>query len=162
MNDKTKKKILDAIRARTKDERVEVKDQALHALTLFEEAKQESVPELVRLVVEGEKNQRSQARIALVAVGEKAIDEVIEHLVNNEDDWDARTQGIAIITEILATEEQKIKSGEKKGESCGCKEEDDPHGLGKLMRKAFKKILTEAFEDVEETPKKGKKKDATA
>jgi hypothetical protein len=156
MNDKTKKKILDAIRARTKDEREEVKNQSLHALTLFEESSQESIPELVRLVVDGEKNQRSQARVALVAIGEKAVDEVIEKLVNNEDDFDARAQGIAIITEILATEEQKIKSGEKKSESCGCKEEDDPHGLGKLMRKALKKILTEAFEEAE-TPKKGKR-----
>jgi hypothetical protein len=155
MNDKTKKKILDAIRARTKDEREEVKNQSLHALTLFEESSQESVPELVRLVVEGEKNQRSQARIALVAIGEKCIDEVIEHLVNNEDDFDARTQGIAIITEILAIEEQKIKKGEKsaEGKSCGCKEDDDPHGLGKIMRKALKKIITEAFTEINKEKK---------
>jgi len=155
MNDKTKKKILDAIRARTKDEREEVKNQSLHALTLFEESSQESIPELVRLVVDGEKNQRSQARVALVAIGEKAVDEVIEKLVNNEDDFDARAQGIAIITEILATEEQKIKKGEKCGSSCDC-QEGGQQDLGSVIRSALKKVLIEALGEID-TPKKGKK-----
>lgn len=155
MNDKTKKKILDAIRTRTKDSREEVKNQALHALTLFEETSQESIPELVRLVVDGEKNQRAQARIALVAIGEKAVDDVIEHLVNNEDDFDARTQGIAIVTEILAREEQKPKSKEEGcGDSCSCGEKDDPHGLGKIVRNALKKILIEAFSETKELKEK--------
>jgi hypothetical protein len=143
MKETTKKKIIETIKAHTKKEKDEEKMQALQALSLFEDSKDASVSDLVSMVIDGDKRQRASAVETLIGVGEKAVDEVIDRLCNNEDDLDARMQGIAIITNILGQDKEKEKAaGPKEGH------EHDPHGLGPIMRSAFKKVLKEALEEI--------------
>jgi flagellar basal body L-ring protein FlgH len=151
MKETTKNKIIDTIKAHTKKPKDEEKMQALQALSLFEDSKEASVGDLVSMVIDGDKRQRASAVQTLCGVGEKAVDEVIERLCNNEEDLDARMQGITIITEILGQSMAKEKAEGKSEEHA--EHEHDPHGLGPIMRSAFKKILKEALEEIGEEKK---------
>jgi len=148
MKNETKDMIINAIKERTKDKRDEVKMQALQALSLFEEANDASISDLVSMVIEGDKRQRATAAATLIGMGEKAVPEVIERLVKNDDDLDARMQGIAIITDIYGMEKEKSKVQEKR------EADEDPHGLGPIIRRNFRKVLVEIFQEArEEAPK---------
>jgi len=93
--------------------------------------------------MEGDKRKRAQAVTTIISLGEKAIPEVLERLVGNCDDLDARMSGIGILTEIILQEKNKDKHEHEK------EKEEDPHEIGPLMRKAFKRVLKEALEEME-------------
>lgn len=100
MTPELKQQMLDAIKGRLNDERDDVRLRALQSLSMFKETAALTVSMLIEMAIEGDKRQRQQAITTLIGVGEEAIPEIIEKLVNNEDDLDARLVGIMILTEI--------------------------------------------------------------
>ena len=144
MNTEMKQQIIDAIKGCKKDEKEDVRNLAVHALSLFEEAKEESAIDLIRLVVEGDKRQRVAAKQSLIALGESAVPEVIAKLIKHADDWDARVQGLTVLTEIyMEAKKQDAIHGikEEKGEDKGPKVDS--------LRTALKDIVKEALRDLQ-------------
>lgn len=144
MNAETKKKIIEVIRDHAKNaSREEEKMQALQVLSLFEEADDTNISDLISMVIDGDKRKRVQAVTTLISLGEKVVPEVLERLVGNCDDLDARLNGISILTEVILQEKNKDKQEHEH------EKEEDPHEIGPLMRKAFKRVLKEALEEMD-------------
>jgi hypothetical protein len=140
MDTKTKMKIIDSLKERLEDEKAPVRHTAVRALSMFKESVEITIPILLETVVEGDKQERARAYENLIAIGEPAIEPVIETLLTNEHDQDARLSGIGILMSIYEEVERK----EKKEEDT-CEHQKDPHGLGLLMRGAVTHVLEETL-----------------
>lgn len=143
MDSSLKERLIESVKARLDDEKKNVRYTAIRALSIFKETVGIAVPLLVETAIEGEKLERSRAIDNLIAVGEEAVPEVIEKLVNHEDDQDARLTGIGILTAIYENDEAKESAT---GASCD-KDRDDPHRLGPIMRRALVRVIREALSE---------------
>lgn len=139
MDANLKEQLIESIKACLEDEKNPVRRTAVRALSLIDETVEVSIPLLVDTAIEGDKLERVKACENLVAVGEKAIPLVIEKLVDHPDDQDARLQGISILMSIYEADKHEQKH------TCGHDNEDDPHGLGPLMKRAFRSVLEETL-----------------
>lgn len=139
MNAETKKSILEAIRGCKEDEKEDVKLLAVHALSLFEEASEESAADLIKLVIDGDKRQRGAAQTALTAMGERVVPDVISGLIKS-DDWSARVCGVHVLTEIyMESKKQDALHGVK----------DTPTEAKVPLHEALKELVKEAVREMQ-------------
>lgn len=148
MDPAKKERLIEAIKGRIEDEKSAVQHTAVRAMSLMTETVEISVPLLVETAIEGDKQERLRALENLVAVGEGAIDEVIDKMVNHPTDQDARLQGINVLMTIY--ENDKAQGGDQEST---CARNEDPHGLGPIFRKALISVFREVLEGKDEPPK---------
>ena len=140
MEQAKKEMFFEAVKGLLEDEKKPVQHTAVRVLSLFPETQEISIPLLIDTVVDGDKQAKGRAIETLIAVGEAAVEPVIEGLIGNEDDQDARLCGLHVLSEIFLHD---AVSGE--AECCGPKKANDPHGLGPIFREVLVDVLREAL-----------------
>lgn len=120
-----KAKMINSIKERLEDEKAPVRHTAVRALSMFKESVEIAIPILLETVVEGDKQERARAYENLVAIGEPAIEPVIETLLANEEDQDARLSGIGILMSIYEEIERKEKAHASTRKTVCDKDADD-------------------------------------
>lgn len=141
MDPTRKERLVDSIKNLLEDDKQPVRHTAVQALSQFEETVEVSIPILIDTVIEGDTRARGRAVDTLIAIGEPAVDLVIENLIGCEEDSDARLCGIHVLSEIYHNSQSKQSEA-----SCNQQQQqNDPHGLVPLIKRALIEVVREAL-----------------
>lgn len=159
MNQAMKEKIEAAIQGRLEDDKETVRFTAIKAMSMLKGTVNASVSELIKCMVDGDKREREQSKLALMEVGEEAVEPLINILERGvrDPDWnpeeddpedqfyqdqDARLNAISILTEIYLRAEHE---DEHEGGCCNGEKKRSKHDQAfiDLLKEAGKELITD-------------------
>lgn len=129
LSDESRAKIVKAIKTKSRNKEVEIRQRAAKLLVYLKELSEEMIETYIDTVLNGSSaSDRDVAAKALVMVGEPSVQPVIDQLVGADDNEYAVLIGMEILTNIAVKDQNEKEAAEAKAKGKesgeGCNEEE--------------------------------------